>query len=102
MQPRTRSVIAASIAASTALIGPLLALTPAQAADSAIVRIIVAPSGNDRDAGSADHPVATLAKAQEMVRARSGEADVVVELAAGVHRLSEPLRFTAADSGRNG
>lgn len=46
--------------------------------------------------------MATLATAQKMARALSGKTDVVVELADGVHRLSKPLEFTSADSGRNG
>ncbi|MFC0623463.1 ricin-type beta-trefoil lectin domain protein [Kribbella deserti] len=102
MPPGTRSLTAAILAAPAALIGSLLVGPPALAADSAIVRIVVAPNGNDRNEGSAASPVASLAKAQEMARARSGESDVIVELAGGVHRLSEPLKFTSADSGRNG
>ncbi|MEU4393808.1 ricin-type beta-trefoil lectin domain protein [Kribbella sp. NPDC023855] len=102
MRPRPRSLIAATIAATTALTGSILAVPLAQAADTAIVRIVVAPNGNDRNAGSIDNPVASLAKAQELARARSADADVVVELAGGVHRLTEPLRLTSADSGRNG
>lgn len=61
MRPHTRSVIAALVAAATALTGPMLAATPASAADPAIARIVVAPGGNDLNAGSADRPVATLA-----------------------------------------
>ncbi|WP_433019659.1 ricin-type beta-trefoil lectin domain protein [Kribbella sp. CA-294648] len=102
MPSRPSTLIAATIAATTALTVPLLTVPPALAADTAIVRIVVAPNGNDRNAGSTDNPVATLAKAQELARARSAEADVVVELAGGVYRLSEPLKFTSADSGRNG
>ncbi|MEU0090734.1 ricin-type beta-trefoil lectin domain protein [Kribbella sp. NPDC006257] len=102
MHPGISSLIAAVIAAPTALIGPLLVVPPAQAAETTIVRIVVAPDGNDRNRGSTGSPVGTLAKAQELARAQSGQADVVVELEGGVHRLSEPLRFTGADSGRNG
>ncbi|MFC9691247.1 ricin-type beta-trefoil lectin domain protein [Kribbella sp. NPDC056951] len=95
MSPRLSVFVVAMIAV------PAQMLT-AQAADTAVVRIVVAPNGNDRNAGSADRPVATLAKAQELARARAGTSDVVVELASGVHRLSEPLKLTSADSGRNG
>ncbi|WP_145926680.1 ricin-type beta-trefoil lectin domain protein [Amycolatopsis orientalis] len=102
MHPRSRSMIAALATAATALTGPLLTATPAFGAEPATVRIVVAPNGDDRAAGSADRPVATLAKAQELARAAVGETDVVVELADGVHRLAEPLKFTSADSGRNG
>src|SRR2546428_14030489 len=101
MPPCTRSVVAALVAATTALTGATPAAAPVQAADATVARIIVAPGGNDLNSGAADRPVATLAKAQDMARALSGKTDVVVELAAGVHRLSEPLKFTSADSGRN-
>ncbi|MFC0106055.1 ricin-type beta-trefoil lectin domain protein [Kibdelosporangium aridum] len=97
MPPCTRSVVAALVAATTTLIA-----APAHAADISVARIVVAPSGNDLDSGAADRPVATLAKAQEIARTLSAKTDVVVQLAGGVHRLSEPLKFTSADSGRNG
>ncbi|CAM3576682.1 ricin-type beta-trefoil lectin domain protein [Kibdelosporangium persicum] len=102
MPPCTRQVVAALAAATTALTVVTLAAAPAQAADAAIARIVVSPAGNDLASGDRDRPVATLVKAQEMARALSDKTDVVVELAGGVHRLSAPLRFTSADSGRNG
>ncbi|RSM91529.1 hypothetical protein DMH04_00545 [Kibdelosporangium aridum] len=90
-------MIAALVAATTALIA-----TPVHAADTSVARIVVAPSGNDLNSGAVDRPVATLAKAQEIARTLADKTDVVVQLAGGVHRLSEPLKFTSADSGRNG
>jgi hypothetical protein len=92
--------VTAALAAITLAIGAVVAAAPAQAAG--ITTIIVAPGGNDLNAGDAGHPVATLAKAQEMARAVSDKSDVAVELASGVYRLSKPLEFTSADSGRNG
>ncbi len=100
MSYRTPSVIAA-LAAATVITGTVLAAPVAQA-DATVARIVVAPYGNDRGAGDVDRPLATLAKAQEMARALSDKTDVIVELADGVHRLSKPLEFTSADSGRNG
>jgi hypothetical protein len=102
MRHSTRLAIAAVAAAATVATGAAVAAIPAAAADTAVVTIAVAPGGSDRAAGDVSHPVASLAKAQQMARARSDKADVVVELAGGVHRLSAPLEFTSADSGRNG
>ncbi len=93
----TRSVIAA-LAATTMVTGTVVA----GAAAATIATIVVSPNGSDLSAGDLGHPVATLAKAQEMARGLSDKTDVVVQLAGGVHRLTKPLEFTAADSGRNG
>jgi ricin-type beta-trefoil lectin protein len=102
MYTRARPLITALTAAVTALAGAVVAAVPAQAADAVVATIHVAPNGNDLNVGNLERPVATLAKAQEMARALSGKTDVVVELANGVYRLSAPLKFTSADSGRNG
>jgi hypothetical protein len=69
----------------------------------------VSPSGNDawsgttRDAIGADGPFATLAKAQEAVRAfklRSRRAGpITIELRGGRYELTKPLVFTVEDSG---
>ncbi|HEV2784501.1 MAG TPA: ricin-type beta-trefoil lectin domain protein [Actinophytocola sp.] len=101
MSGRTPSVTAALVAA-TMVTGAVVTAPGAQAADAAVARIVVAPYGNDLNAGDLDRPVATLGKAQEMARALADETDVVVELASGVYRLSKPLELTGADSGRNG
>ena len=67
--------------------------------------IFVSPSGNDADSGldPAD-AVRTLPRAQEIVRGLVGSmtADITVQLAGGIYRLSSPLTFTSADSGRDG
>jgi len=94
MHPRVSLLIAALIAPTA------IAVPHAEAAE--VVRIVVAPNGSDFNPGTTRSPVGSLAKAQELARAQVGQADVVVELAGGVHRLSEPLKFTSADSGRNG
>lgn len=70
--------------------------------------IVVAPPGtanaNDHGPGASEEPLATVAEAQRRARAAAaaGDRDVVVELLPGTYRLSQPLRFAAADSGRDG
>ncbi|AWS43439.1 hypothetical protein DKM19_20715 [Streptosporangium sp. 'caverna'] len=70
--------------------------------------IVVAPTGadkaDDKGPGSADRPLATLKEAQRRAREATAEAnrDVTVLLLDGTYRLASPLRFDAADSGRNG
>ncbi|MGC5013600.1 NEW3 domain-containing protein [Streptosporangium sp. DT93] len=70
--------------------------------------IVVAPCGagnaDDRGPGSADRPLATPEEAQRRARAAAagGDRDVTVVLLDGTHRPALPLRFGAADSGRNG
>jgi hypothetical protein len=62
----------------------------------------VSPAGSDDGDGSAAHPFATPARAQAAVRALNRDRDVTVRLADGVYRLGAPLRFGAADGGRDG
>jgi len=64
--------------------------------------IHVAPNGSDAGDGSESRPFQTLARAQRAVRSANSNADVIVELADGVYRLSEPLQFRAADGGQAG
>lgn len=66
------------------------------------VRIHVAPGGDDRNPGAAGRPVATLERAQALVRAQNGKQDVTVILADGIYRLTAPLVFRRADGGLNG
>ncbi|MBB6253127.1 right-handed parallel beta-helix repeat-containing protein [Nitrospirillum iridis] len=66
------------------------------------VVLSVSPTGSDTGDGSPAHPFATLARAQAAVRDLNRDRDVVVRLAAGVYRLAEPLRFSAADGGQAG
>lgn len=66
------------------------------------VTVHVSPTGSDRNSGSADRPVKTLEKAQELVRARNGNDDVTVLLSDGSYRLTKPLVFRQADGGQNG
>jgi hypothetical protein len=100
MSSRTKSVLVALAAASTALAGAAFVATPAQAAGP--VTISVSPAGNDSNPGTPEQPVATPARAQQLARAAAAGNDVVVQLAGGTYRLSAPLTFTSADSGTNG
>src|SRR2546423_12714340 len=96
MSYRIPSVIAV-LAATSMVTGTMMAV----AAVPTIATIVVAPTGNDLNTGDLGHPVATLAKAQEMARGLSDKSDVVVQLAGGVPRLTKPLEFTRAGSGRH-
>ncbi len=82
-----------------------LALVPASAAT-----IYVAPNGNDAwtgrqaPAAAPDGPVATLARARDLIRAMKQAGGlpaggVTVELAAGVYEQAQPFELTAEDSG---
>jgi hypothetical protein len=77
----------------------------AAAAPAAIV-FHVSPSGSDAGSGSEAQPFATLARAQQAVRAATAtmSQNVVVDVAAGNYRLSAPLQLSdaAGDSGENG
>jgi hypothetical protein len=55
----------------------------------------VAPAGNDANPGTLAKPFATLQRAQTAVRQKRGD----VFLRGGIHYLSEPLVFSAEDSG---
>jgi hypothetical protein len=67
--------------------------------------IYVSPHGRDSASGmSPGQAVGTLARAQQLVRSLDQDmrGDITVHLASGTYRLSQPLSFTAQDSGTNG
>jgi hypothetical protein len=84
-----------------AIAAALMASVSAIAAQ-AQVTVHVAPDGNDRAAGTAERPVRTLPRAQELVRAANTGNDVTVVLADGTYDLTAPLDFRAADGGQGG
>jgi hypothetical protein len=88
-----------SIAAAAVLLAALATAPPAAAATTTLY---ASPSGTGTSCTAAEP--CSLPAAQAAVRSRNGSmsGDIVVELADGVYRLSQPLRFTAADSGSNG
>lgn len=59
----------------------------------------VSPSGDDGNAGTLERPFATLAGAQQAVRARGEGRGATVLVQGGTYYLDEPLVFTSADSG---
>jgi hypothetical protein len=59
----------------------------------------VAVTGDDRNAGTAAAPFATIERAQQAVRQRATGEPATVWLHGGVYRLARSLQFTSADSG---
>jgi hypothetical protein len=104
MQIKARSAKVALAAAAAALVGAGLSAPAAEAATppAPTASVVVAPGGNDGNPATADRPVATLARAQQIARALSARENVVVDLAGGTYQLTTPLTLTSADSGRNG
>lgn len=71
----------------------------------AALEVFVAPTGDDRGAGTAQAPLATLGAARDRVRAAlaaGGADDVVVRVAAGDYFLDTPLVLDDRDGGRDG
>jgi len=66
---------------------------PASAAE-----LYVSPKGDDANPGTKQKPLATAARARDLARGVEGEP-ITVYLTGGTHYLSEPLVFTADDSG---
>lgn len=63
------------------------------------VDLYVSPFGADSNSGGESSPVASLARAQELVRPYAGKQPISVHVADGVYYLPETLVFTPADSG---
>ena len=63
--------------------------------------IFVATNGDDRNPGTKQRPLATLARAQELVRAmdKSQGTGIAVRIRQGTYYLEKPLVFTPEDSG---
>jgi hypothetical protein len=104
MHIKARSATAALAATTAALVCAGLSAPAAEAATPPVptATIVVAPGGDDRNPATADRPVASLARAQQLARALSDRENVVVQLAGGTYQLAAPLTLTSADSGRNG
>ncbi|TDC21803.1 right-handed parallel beta-helix repeat-containing protein [Streptomyces sp. 8K308] len=111
MSPLLSSRLRTSLAAAAAALATgVITAVPAPQAHAAAPHhtLVVAPAGaemaDDGGPGTMGKPLATLAEAQRRARelAARADADVTVILLDGAYRLSEPLRFDAADSGRDG
>lgn len=89
--------LAAAAVSATAI--SLAAAVPAQAAGPVVIQ--VATTGDDAASGASGSPVATLQRAQELVRAAlpGADAPITVEIAPGDYYLSQPLALTNQDSG---
>jgi hypothetical protein len=61
--------------------------------------IHVSPAGDDAHPGTVTQPLATLAAAQRAARALAGRQPLTVWLHGGSYYLTEPIQFTAPDSG---
>ncbi|WP_022894394.1 right-handed parallel beta-helix repeat-containing protein [Agromyces subbeticus] len=98
--PRPRRLLRAVAGAGIAAIAlSTLAALPAHAAEA--VTVFVATNGDDANPGtSAGAPVASMTRAQELVReALPSGAPVTVQLAEGEYYLDSTLALTNADSG---
>jgi Right handed beta helix region len=88
----------------TRVILPALLIFATVARSETPADIYVASDGNDAWSGRLDQPVATVARAQQLVRQlRAAEPErrrpVVVAVRGGTYRLAAPLVFDPADSG---
>jgi hypothetical protein len=85
-----------------ALAARTLALLAATAA-SAQAALWVSPDGNDRNPGTEEEPVRTIARARDLVRGLNRDmADDVTVFIAGSHHLDAPVEFGPEDSATNG
>lgn len=78
---------------------PTLPEAPQPAKDAII--IAVSSQGDDNATGTPTHPFRTLERAQQAVRTVNADHDVIVQLDDGTYRLTQTLRFTAQDGGKN-
>lgn len=81
---------------------PLASRTPVPPLAAFAAEVFVAPDGNDANDGSADKPLATLAKARDLVRllkAQGVKGPIGVRIRAGEYPVTQTLVLTAEDSG---
>ncbi|MER7837757.1 hypothetical protein ABTY98_18075 [Streptomyces sp. NPDC096040] len=90
----------ALLAVSVATAGATSAV-PAER-QAAAAAVYVAPGATPGGDGTAQRPFATLDQARQPAHQLSADSDVVVYLAGGTYRLSQPLAFGSGDGGQNG
>ncbi|MFG2966438.1 fibronectin type III domain-containing protein [Streptomyces sp. NPDC048288] len=103
--PAHRRAALVTLAATVLALGTPGLATPAPAAGAAASSdVYVSPAGDDHADGTARHPVRTLDRARDLVRARVAHlsADLTVHLAPGTYRRTKPLVLDARDSGAGG
>jgi len=85
------------------IIGVTLMLAIAWSTNSFAVEFHVSPKGDDAHPGTLERPFRSLSRARDAVRGigRPLKADVTVTLHDGLYRLTEPVLFTADDSGHD-
>ncbi|WP_461118497.1 RICIN domain-containing protein [Saccharothrix stipae] len=88
--------------AAVVLTATAAAVALAPTASAATTTLYASPTGTGTSCSAAQP--CSLPAAQTAVRSQNSSmsGDIVVQLADGVYRLSQPLRLTAADSGNNG
>ena len=94
--------VLAMMAAVFALVVSLTVAVAGPAHAASAVTIYVAVNGADTNPGTANEPVATLGRAQQVVRddlAGTAPGPITVSVAGGTYYLSSPLALTDADSG---
>ena len=98
----------AVVAVAAAVLLPAGAATAAPAAKQAtsIVNLYVTPSAHGARAaaatGSLQRPFTSIQQVAPLAHQLSARANVVVHVAGGKYRLTQPLRFTSADSAHRG
>ncbi|MEU9451323.1 fibronectin type III domain-containing protein [Streptomyces sp. NPDC048277] len=104
MPTHRRAALVTFAAAVLTLATPGLAAPAPAAVAAASSDVYVSPTGDDHADGTARHPVRTLDRARDLVRARVAglRADLTVHLAPGTYRRTKPLVLDARDSGANG
>jgi len=77
----------------------VLSLTSVTLSLSDEITVFVSPQGNDAHSGHVDQPVATLARAMDLVRdtrrKTGGDVDILVILGEGIYRITEPVVISA-------
>ena len=77
----------------------VLSLTSVTLSLSDEITVFVSPQGNDAHSGHEDQPVATLARAMDLVRdtrrKTGGDVDILVILGEGIYRITERVVISA-------
>ena len=80
------------------VVAPIILFVALGLAAASAAEFYVSPNGDDANLGTKEEPLATIAGARDKVRGIQGES-VTVYLGDGTYYLSEPIVFTAVDSG---